>query len=165
MPQILEWMRSKRAEYKAKDGCVLEVGSCNVNGSVRSVFTDATFYLGLDLAAGVDVDWTLDACQLDAIVQRPTFDTAVCCETLEHTTQFWRIVTGLKKALKPGGFLWVSTPTYGFPLHRFPLDCYRFGVDAYERVIMESLEHLAIETVADALKQPAIVALGRKPQA
>jgi hypothetical protein len=68
----------------------------------------------------------------------------------------------MKSILAPGGFLWVSTPTYGFPLHRFPLDCYRFGHDAYTHWLYADMTLLGIATVFDELGQPAIVAVGQK---
>jgi hypothetical protein len=43
-------------------GAVLEIGSRNVNGSVRDLFTGATLYHGIDIAAGAGVDEVTAAC-------------------------------------------------------------------------------------------------------
>lgn len=163
MPAILDFVRVTRAALKVPAGRVLEIGSRNINGTVRSVFTDAQEYLGVDIEDGPDVDFRLDAEHLDAHYAAASFDSVLCFECLEHTVRPWLIVAQLKRALRPGGYLWVSTPTFGFPLHRFPVDCYRFGEDAYRLWLFADLELLALGTVVDELGQPAIVGAGRMP--
>jgi 2-polyprenyl-3-methyl-5-hydroxy-6-metoxy-1,4-benzoquinol methylase len=90
------------------------------------------------------------------------FDTIICCETLEHTVRPWVIVSLMREILTPGGYLWISAPTYGFPLHRYPIDCYRFADDAYRLWLFAGMILLSVETVKYELGQPAIVAAGQK---
>lgn len=163
IPAILDALRTWKSDLAAPTGHALEVGSYDVNGSPRSVFaTDAQVYVGVDIAPGPGVDVILDGERLDAVFGPGSFDTVICCECLEHTVRPWLVVEQLKKVLAPGGLLWVSTPTYGFPLHRHPLDCYRFGEDAYRHWLFAGTDLLRLAHVADALGQPAIVAVGRK---
>jgi 2-polyprenyl-3-methyl-5-hydroxy-6-metoxy-1,4-benzoquinol methylase len=110
---------------------------------------------------GKGVDIAVDAELFLEFSLWPWADTVVCCECLEHTVRPWNIVQGLKRQLKPGGWLWISAPTYGFPLHRFPLDCFRFGEDAYREWIYKDMELVDLAHVKDELGQPAIVAVGR----
>lgn len=65
---------------------VLEVGSLNINGSVRQFFTNCD-YLGIDLGEGKDVDKVCFAHELD--YADGTFDTVISCEALEHD-QYWK---------------------------------------------------------------------------
>lgn len=162
MQSILDWMTAAAGKFPAPPGRVLEVGSRDINGSPRVVFPDATLYLGIDAAAGAGVDICMDAELFLEFSVSPWADTVVCCEVLEHVVRPWNLVEGMKRQLKPGGRLWVSTPTYGFPLHRFPLDCYRFGEDAYRNWLFADMEILDLGHVKDQLDQPAIVALGVK---
>jgi SAM-dependent methyltransferase len=161
MKSILEWMVAARQKYQAPAGRVLEVGSRDINGSPREVFGDSQLYLGIDAVQGKGVDIAVDAELFLEFSLWPWADTVVCCEVLEHVVRPWNLVEGMRRQLKPGGWLWISTPTYGFPLHRFPLDCYRFGEDAYRQWLYAGMDLVDLAHVKDELGQPAIVAVGR----
>lgn len=91
---------------------VLEVGSRNVNGSVREFF-EASFvgrgrtvaYLGVDAEAGHGVDIQVDFLALaPETVGGAVFDCLVCCEVLEHAP--WRLlVARFGLFLREGGAL------------------------------------------------------------
>lgn len=71
----------RQASTGIADGCsVLEFGSRDINGSVRSVFA-ASRYVGVDTIAGPCVDIVADAAHL---ALDETFDVVVCTEVLEH---------------------------------------------------------------------------------
>lgn len=140
-------------------GDVLEIGSYNINGSIRSVIEDrSTSYLGVDIEEGTQVDMVIH--DVDTHDFGRQFDTVVCCETLEHTLRPWLIIDAMHRLLKDGGLLLVSTPTFGFPLHRHPLDCYRFGEDTFRGLIFAGFDILALETVLDQVGDPIICCLG-----
>lgn len=160
-PQILDWMRAARMRFPAPAGKLLEVGSRDHNGSPRVVFPDASPYIGIDATPGPGVDLILDAERLIDLPFTAWADTVVCCECLEHCVRPWLILDGLLHHLRPGGMLWISTPTFGFPLHRYPLDCYRFGEDAYLNWLFADMELLDLGHVEDSEGSPGIVAVGR----
>ena len=60
---------------------VLEIGSLNINGSVRQFFTDCD-YLGVDLGPGADVDLVCNGHEV--LFADRSFDTVISCECLEH---------------------------------------------------------------------------------
>jgi SAM-dependent methyltransferase len=161
MKSILDWMMAAREKYQAPAGRVLEVGSRDINGSPRVVFPEASSYIGIDSEPGPGVDLVVDAERLIELGMKPWADTVVCCEVLEHTVRPWLVVAAMKQILKPGGHLWISTPAYGFPEHKFPRDCYRFGEDAYRLWIFSDMDLVDLGHVKDELGQPAIVAVGR----
>lgn len=162
MPAILKFLQDTKDELDIPVGRVLEVGSFDVNGSPRSVFqAAAASYVGVDLAPGPGVDVVMNAEHLAVRFSPASFDTVVCCECLEHTVRPWAIAEAMKYVLRPGGHLWISTPAYGFPLHRYPVDCYRFGEDAYRLWLFADTDLLRLAHVTDHLGQPAIVAVGR----
>lgn len=63
-------------------GSVLEFGSRNLNGTVRSVIS-APYYIGVDLYEGPDVDIVADAATVSL---SDRFDLVVSTEVFEHTT-------------------------------------------------------------------------------
>src|SRR6202008_2733041 len=54
------------------------------NGPVRTLFSDAKKYIGVDIRKGLNVDVIGDAADWRPH-PKTSFDTVVCCETLEHT--------------------------------------------------------------------------------
>lgn len=87
---------------------VLEIGSLNVNGTVRTHFTDCE-YTGCDVGPGPCVDVVGAAHTLN--LPRGSFDTIISCECLEHD-KFWpdTLKTSVE-SLRDGGLLvltWAS---------------------------------------------------------
>lgn len=107
-----EFFAGVRQHYAAafKGARVLEVGSLDINGSVRELFADCD-YTGVDLQLGPGVDL---ACQ-GQLVEFPTghFDTAISAECLEHNP-FWRETTAnMLRMTRPGGLVLISCATTG----------------------------------------------------
>jgi hypothetical protein len=94
---------------------VLEIGSRNVNGSVRSLFGPCD-YVGIDLDVGEGVDF-----QHDATTPWPDwladFDAIVCTNVLEHVLSWTAIVNNAAKAMPRGGWFIVTAPGPDFPPH------------------------------------------------
>ncbi len=89
---------------------VLEVGSLDINGSVRELFANCE-YTGVDLQLGPGVDL---ACQ-GQLVEFSTghFDTTISAECLEHNP-FWReTVANMLRMTRPGGLVLISCATTG----------------------------------------------------
>lgn len=83
---------------------VCEIGSRNVNGSVRHLFPRVS-YVGIDIREGDGVDivadgatWTSDRC----------FDLVLCTETLEHATDPMALARNLVALCKRGGVILVT---------------------------------------------------------
>jgi len=64
---------------------VLEIGSLNINGTVRDFF-DSTRYIGADVADGRDVDVVCNGENLD--YPDNSFDVAVSAECFEHNPEW-----------------------------------------------------------------------------
>lgn len=60
---------------------VIEIGSLNINGTVRDFF-DATTYLGVDVSEGPGVDLVMEGQNVK--MPKNTFDVAVSAECFEH---------------------------------------------------------------------------------
>jgi SAM-dependent methyltransferase len=107
---------------------VLDVGAYDVNGCYRPMVQGRGWaYLGLDVAAGPNVD----------VVSREPycfpfpdgyFDIVISGSTLEHVEMPWLWMPEVARLVRPGGMLAVITHTR-FGLHRFPVDCWRIMPD------------------------------------
>lgn len=105
---------------------VLEVGSFNVNGSLREVAPSAARYWGVDQTSGLDVDEVLvDSHKLP--FADGSYDIVVSSSTLEHDPMFW--VTFLEMTRVARRYVYLSAPVQG-PVHNHPIDCWRFYPDA-----------------------------------
>lgn len=161
-PQIQKWVKLIKKRYIKSSGKVLEIGSLDINGSVREFFSDAKEYTGIDMMAGEGVDKVLEAKDILKVWKKGTFDTILCLEMLEHDNAFWITIDNITKVLKKGGLLIVSTPTFGFPLHRYPKDYFRFGEDAYKEIIFKGFKILNLLEVSDEFGAPGICCIGKK---
>lgn len=86
---------------------VLEIGSRNINGSVRPLFPGAQ-YVGIDVLHGPGVDVIADGATF-----LPPFmpDCLLCCEVLEHARQAETLVRHALELLPPGGLLILTCAT------------------------------------------------------
>lgn len=86
---------------------VIEIGSYDINGSVRPLFGASKEYVGLDLQGekenGVDVKG-------DAADYEPPekVDCVVCCETLEHAPNWRQLVEKAMEWLDESGVLLIT---------------------------------------------------------
>ena len=161
-PQIQQWVKKAKKDFIKSPGMVLDVGSLDINGSVREFFLDAKEYVGIDMMAGNGVDKVMEAHDILQVWKKETFDTVLCLEMLEHDSEFWITVDNIRNVVKKGGLLVVTTPTFGFPLHRYPKDYFRFGEDAYKEIIFKNFKILRLSGVRDIENSPGICCIGRK---
>lgn len=162
-PAIREKIAAWVEQYVLPGSNVLEIGSRDVNGSVREFFELRHCpYFGIDLEPGPGVDVTGNAGGAWLPSQVGRKDVVVCLETLEHAPEFWKILQNVQKILAPGGLFFCSTPTIGFPYHAYPRDYYRFTEDAYRDVIFSNMEILELTTLTDPAGYPGILGLARK---
>ena len=119
---------------------VVDLGSSNVNGSYRSLLPEHVEYIGLDLEPGDGVDIVLDD-PYRLPFEEASIDVVITGQMLEHCEHFWRVFTEIGRVLKQEGLSFVIAPSGG-PVHRYPVDCYRFYPDAYQA--LASWSHLRL---------------------
>jgi SAM-dependent methyltransferase len=107
---------------------ILEIGSLNVNGSLRDHSPRNAEYVGLDFEAGESVDIVITGTG-DWNVPDAHFDLVMASSVFEHDGAFWRTFLEMCRKTKPGGHIYVSAPSNG-TIHRYPRDCWRFYPDA-----------------------------------
>ena len=104
-------------KYKS-DGLTLDIG-CS-NSPYIKYFPNR---IGLDIQDGPNVDIVADIHKLP--FEDGKFDNILCTEVLEHLHSPHLAIAEMKRVLKSGGKLILST-RFIFPLHETPNDYYRF---------------------------------------
>ena len=92
------------------DGPLLEIGSLDVNGSVRPRFPRAAPYVGIDLAPGPGVDVVATGHDFGP---DEAFATVVTTECLEHDPGWRTTLANIVRVLRPGGALVLTCATTG----------------------------------------------------
>lgn len=107
---------------------VVDVGSQNVNGSLKDVCPSSVTYIGVDFVAGHGVDIVLeDPYKLP--FGDESIDAVVCSSCFEHCEMFWLLFLEILRILKPSGLFYLNTPSNGM-FHQYPVDCWRFYPDS-----------------------------------
>jgi SAM-dependent methyltransferase len=110
---------------------IIDIGSYDVNGSYKQFFNRAGWhYVGVDLAAGPNVDVTLTS-PYRLPFKSHSVDVIVSGQAFEHIEFFWLTWLEMVRVLKPGGLIFLLAPSRGYE-HRYPQDCWRFYPDGYK---------------------------------
>ena len=94
---------------------VLEIGSFDMNGSPRQLFTNCPFYIGVDCVEGKGVDLVSLAHDVHFITG--FFDTIISTEVLEHDLHWKKTLKNALRMLKVGGYLILTFATGNRPKH------------------------------------------------
>lgn len=93
---------------------VVEIGSYNVNGSIRDYFDWVGKYVGVDLAAGQGVDVVGSGHEYGS---SNSFDIAISCECFEHNPYWLETFINMIRVVRPEGFVLFTCATTGRPEH------------------------------------------------
>jgi SAM-dependent methyltransferase len=118
---------------------ILEVGSYNVNGSLKDIIIkfNPKLYVGVDIREGPNVDIVCDIYNIEYLFGMESFDGIVCTEVLEHVEDWCVAIYNLRQVVKPGGFILITVPTIGFPYHEYPSDYWRFTLDDFRKIFYD----------------------------
>ena len=94
---------------------VLEIGSQDINGTVRDFFQPDANYLGLDLGIAKGVDWTIPG----ELVELPDQWARVCISTecFEHAATWAQILLNMIRITQENGLLILSIAGHGRASH------------------------------------------------
>ena len=117
-PQQLQFVKSvtslivENRDFKSKK--ILEIGSYDVNGSVRQFFPYAE-YIGVDLIGGPGVDLI---CEGDKIPHEDhIYDISISCECFEHNPAWAETFGNMYRMTKEGGLVIFTCATTGRAEH------------------------------------------------
>ena len=109
---------------------VLDIGGADVNGSYADIFSGAEFNLtAVDLEPGPGVQVVLDD-PYQFPFDEDSIDVVISGQAFEHAEFFWELFREMCRVVRRDGFVFLIAPSAG-PIHRYPVDCYRFYPDAY----------------------------------
>jgi SAM-dependent methyltransferase len=159
--QACEVFAQRIREADVRNKRVLEVGSRNVNGSLR-VKIEALHpasYLGIDIEQGPGVD---ELCGIDQLIDRygeQAFDVIICTEVIEHVRDWRGGIQNLKAVLRPDGALLLTTRSSPFPYHGFPFDFWRFEVEDMRQIFAD----MTVDAIEPDPSMPGVFVLVRRP--
>jgi SAM-dependent methyltransferase len=130
---------------------VVEIGSQDVNGTLKDVCPERFKYIGVDFISAANVDVVLE----DPYVlpfEDNSVDIVLSSSCFEHSEMFWLVFLEILRVLKPKGVFYMNAPSKG-GYHAYPVDCWRFYPDSglalnnwgkrngYSSVLLESYTH------------------------
>jgi SAM-dependent methyltransferase len=132
--KMAEFCRDYLGPRRNEPLTIMDLGSCDYSGSYRPLFTQGRWrYLGVDLAAGKNVDLVLRDPYHWRELKSESVDVLISGQTLEHTEFFWETILEIARVLKPHGLCCLIAPSAG-PEHRYPLDCWRIYADGFRAI-------------------------------
>lgn len=140
---------------------VLEIGSIDVNGSLRPLFEswDPAEYVGIDVAEGPGVDRVCSAEHMAEQLGENSFDLVVATEIIEHVKDWRTVISNIKRVCKPGGVMLITTPSPGFPYHAYPHDFWRYETGDMRTIF----EDCSVELLEQSRHATGVFAKIRKP--
>ena len=112
---FLNRLRLQYPERFNNPATILEVGSQNINGSVRDLFCSQGEYLGIDLGMAPDVDWTIPG----ELIELPNAwaDIVISTECFEHCQDWVKVFINMMRISKPSGLVIVTCASIGRAAH------------------------------------------------
>lgn len=119
-------------------GRVLDVGSYDVNGALRTVFP---ITIGVDMREGPGVDQVCDVGDLITTFGAESFDCVCSADALEHMEQWRPAIENMWGVLKVGGilFLTIANPKKG--RHNHPWDYWRWPLEDFRKIFAGNMIH------------------------
>ena len=115
-PEQLEFIQSVKKVFESNFSTakVLEIGSLNINGSIRQFF-DGCDYIGIDVGGGRDVDIVCGGHEYAA--PKESYDTIISCECFEHNPYWMETFINMHRMCKVGGLMIMTCATTGRAEH------------------------------------------------
>ena len=116
-----KYLSNRFSDEINKASNILEVGSKNLNGTVRDFFGEDTNYIGIDLSYGDCVDTVVPG----ELIQLPNAwaDIVISTECFEHAENWDKIFLNMLRILKPGGLIFLTFAGFNRPTHG-TIDCH-----------------------------------------
>lgn len=148
-----------RSEINNKN--VLEVGSCDTNGSLRELVVKfgPSQYIGIDMREGKGVD---KICRAEDIIYefgKEKFDVVISTEALEHIEDWKKVISNIKNICKPGGVILITVRSRGYKYHGYPYDFWRFELEDMANIFSDCI----IKKLERDIMSPGVFIKVKKP--
>jgi SAM-dependent methyltransferase len=156
---VMAWVTQKIDQHDLSMVAALDVGSYDVNGSVRGLFRRQ--YTGIDARPGPGVDhvWNIEDGPFPG-----DWGVVVSTEMLEHTPRPWRAVKYMERSLATGGWLLLTCRGYddrgSFAPHNEPADFWRYSTAGLS-VLVSDMGLEVVEAIPDP-EMPGVFLAARK---
>lgn len=128
--EFMKWFVDNFVKLEKKPLTILDVGSLDINGNYRDLFTDVEWlYVGLDIVSGNNVD-VISPDLYHYSIPDNAYDLVISGQCIEHVEDIYAWADEIIRILKPGGLMCVMAPNT-WTEHRCPLDCWRFYPDGF----------------------------------
>jgi SAM-dependent methyltransferase len=133
-----KWLAGNITEEEVKGKKVIEVGSRDINGSLRYVLEllKPSEYVGVDIKEGPCVDVI---CRSENLVKRfgkESFDIVISTNTLEHIRDWKTAISNIKNICKTSGIILIIVPS-SWPFHEYPHDFWRYSKEDIREIFSD----------------------------
>lgn len=139
---VSDTIERARKEYDRCGMKVLEIGL--LEGGAKDTFTHADVTT-LDIIDGADIK--LDICGGFNYAMLNNYDCIICTEVLEHTDTPYQATNNMRKWIKPGGKIFVTTP-FDFRIHNPLPDNWRFTEHGL-RILFQDFNDIKITPIGN----------------
>lgn len=148
-----------RSEINGKD--VLEVGSYNINGSLRPFIKqfNPKQYIGIDTEEGKDVDCICSAEDIINKFGKERFDVVISTETIEHVENWKSTISNIKNVCKTNGIILITTRSRGYKYHAYPTDFWRYELEDMANIFSD----YTIKKLERDIMSPGVLLKAQKP--
>lgn len=85
---------------------------------------------------------------LRKLINDESQDIVMAVELLEHTQNPKLVLNEMIRICRDGGYIFISTPSFNFPKHEYPIDLWRFGPKTLKEIFSNTsfkIEHIETE--------------------
>lgn len=112
--KFFQKVKDKFPQY-FKETSIIEMGSLNINGTVRKLFENPVNYVGVDLGEGKDVDVVCRGEDYDG--PDKSFDVSISSECFEHNPMWAETFENMYRLTKDNGLITFTCASTGRPEH------------------------------------------------
>jgi len=143
---IKNFIKGLSDQYDSENMLVMDVAP-EIHMGAKEFFKKSTIKT-LDIDPESGADYIMDLCVNNSEnVKDETFDIILCTEVLEHVNNPFFVVEELRRMLKTGGIIAISTP-FNFRIHGPLPDNWRFTIHGL-KVLFKDFEIVYIDSLDD----------------
>ena len=143
---IKNFIKGLSDQYDSENMLVMDVAP-EIHMGAKEFFKKSTIKT-LDIDPESGADYIMDLCVNNSEnVKDETFDIILCTEVLEHVNNPFFVVEELRRMLKTGGIIAISTP-FNFRIHGPLPDNWRFTIHGL-KVLFKDFEIVSIDSLDD----------------
>ena len=159
---VMDFVEKEINEEDVFDNRVIELGSQDVNGSVRGIIEQrgSREYIGIDMQDGQGVDVVMDVRKALGHFGVESCDVVISTEMLEHVKDWKKVVPVIKGLCKRGGTIVVTTRSKGFPYHGYPDDYWRYSLESMKKIFGD----FEIQVLITDPQYPGVMMKAKKPK-